>query len=205
MLFRESNGYAPHGVQDFVWVADYIDNRFLTEFDYKTLEKKDFYMIERNMLSKFGLIGQGAKLYFDVNTGTLNLNNSVLNISYSTSEREYHLTGTNLYGLYNDIITYKDAYTDADLNNPRGQFASHIHQFNFGFKKKFKFEDGVEMNLQIIVCLPYNKPAYVEIKVVSNKDLNDGEIYMKVAGRMTERIEAPLSKDYAGICQWAIK
>src|SRR5690606_16861723 len=129
---------------------------------------------------------------------------SILNISYKANDREYQLTGSNSQGLYSDIITFKDAYSDADIKNPNQQYSSRIHQYNFGFKKKLTFSDGTVFNFQALVCIPYNKPAYVELKIVSNKDL-DGEIYMKVAGRTIERIEAPLDTKLAGVCQWAIK
>lgn len=203
MSFEKSNGASPVN-QTFIWLAEYLDSSYLSEFDYQTKQNNNFYTINKGMLSKFGLVGQGMKLYFDVNTGSFNFNGSTLDISYKTSEKEYHLTGFSINGLFDDIITYKDAYSDADIRNPNQKYQSHIHQYNFGYKKKFIFVDGLELNFQAVVCLPYNKPAYVELKIVSNKDLN-GEIYMKVAGRMTERVEAPLNKDYAGVCQWAIK
>lgn len=207
MSFQKSNGYAPNGLtQDFTWLAEYIDSTYMSEFDYRTLTKNDFYLINRFNLAKFGLVGQGMKLFFDVNTGMFNLNDHVLNFSYATEDNEYRFTGSNAHGFYSDIITFKDAHSDADLTNntiSRG-YSTNIHQYNFGYKKKFAFDDGTIFNFQVLVCLPYNKPAYVEIKIVPNKNL-DGNLLIKKVGAMTEKIEAPLNKEYAGICQWIIR
>lgn len=201
-MFDRINGVSPVA-QDFVWLAEYYNGNGICEFDFKTKQKNDFYKIDRSLVSKFGLIGQGMKLYFDVSTGFFNLNGSQIIMTYKTKDREYHLTGHKI-GLYNDIITYKDAHTDANLRNPNEKFVSHIHQYNFGYKKKLSFDDGLELNFQAIVSLPYNSPASMEIKIVPNMDL-EGELYIKRVGAITEPIQAPLRKGYAGMTNWTIK
>lgn len=198
MTFEKSNGKS-HISQDFLWLAEYVSSQSICEFDFQTKKKNDFYKIKKEALSKFGLIGQGMKLFFDINTGFFNLNGNHVMMTYKTKDREYNITGHNL-GLYNDIITYKDAYTD----NIGKRFVSGIHQFNFGYKRKLSYDDGLQLNLQVICSLPYNSPAFMEIKIVSNKDL-DGQLYIKRVGGITEPIQAPLKQGYAGICQWIIK
>ena len=200
MIFETSKGISPVP-QDFVWVAEYLGGHYLSEFDFTTKRKNNFYSIDKWMLNKFGLIGNGMKLYFDSETGTFSLNGNQIQFAYKVKDKIYNLTGYG-NGEYNDIITYKDAYTDANIINPNQKFISHIHQYNFGFKKKLVFDD-VEFALQIVCCLPYNKPAYMQIKLVANQDL-DGELFIKKIGRIGESIHAPLKNDYAGILEWII-
>ncbi|MFF3150984.1 hypothetical protein ACFVRU_57190, partial [Streptomyces sp. NPDC057927] len=87
---------------------------------------------------------------------------------------------------YTDIITYKDAWTDAKLIN-NGKFSNQIHQYNFGFKKKLVFADGVEFAFQAVCCIPYNQHAFIEFKLVPNQDL-DGQLIIKKLGRISENI-----------------
>lgn len=203
MNYETTNGFSPSQQQEFAWLAEYMDGKSLCEFNPVTKEKNDFYMINRMLLNKFGLIGHGMKVYFETETGLLNLNGLQLLLSYRVGEKEYALTGYG-NGEYNDIITYKDAYTDANIVNPRQQFVSHIHQYNFGFKKKLTFSDGAEFALQVVCSFPYNRNAFLEIKIVPNQDL-DGELYIKKIGKIAESLNAPLKTGHAGICEWIIK
>lgn len=201
MNFETSNGVS-HVNQDFLWMVDYLDGKSLCEYDLLTTQRNDFYKINKSMIDKFGLIGHGMKLYVDSNTGMLNLNGLQLLFSYMVGDKEYSLTGFG-NGFYTDIISYKDAYTDADIVNPNQQYSSHIHTYNFGFKKKLVFGDGTEFALQIVCAIPRNRPAYLDIKIVSNQDL-DGNLYIKKVGRIAESIPAPLKSGHAGICEWQV-
>lgn len=203
MNFETTNAVSPASYQDFAWLAEYLDGSSLCEFNPITKEKNDYYMINRKFVKKFGLIGHGVKMFFETETGLFSLNNLQLLLSYKVNDKDYPLTGYG-NGDYTDIITYKDAYTDANIINPSHQFVSHIHQYNFGFKKKLSFADGSEFALQIVCCIPYNSNAYLEIKIVPNQDL-DGELYIKKIGKIAETIHAPLKSDHAGICEWIIK
>lgn len=188
--------------QDFLWVANDVYGNSLCEYNPKTHIKNDFYKINKETLESFGIFGHGVDLYFDVQTGKFNLGGMEYLISYLTEDGiEYNLTGYN-NGLYNDIITYKDAWTDAKLIND-GKFQNQIHQYNFGFKKKLSLFDNTEFALQVVCSVPYNKGAYFEIKLVPNKDLK-GSIIIKRIGRIAEPIKADLKEGYAWIGQWAI-
>lgn len=202
MGFEKSNGRSPVA-QDFIWMAEYNDGKYFSEFDYNTKEKNDFYLIQKHKLSTFGLIGNGFKLRFDVTTGSFFVNNTSINISYVIDGVEHMLTGL-FRGLnaFNDIISYKNAYSDADLKDSSGVFSSHIEQYNFGYKKQLIIND-VNIRFQAIMCIPNNSPAYIEFKLVSDKDL-DGTLRIKRAGGFLQEIDAPLKANIAGICEWTL-
>jgi hypothetical protein len=203
MIFQNYNGYSPVTNQDFIWIAEYVDGTYLSEFDLITHRPNSFYSIDKSKLIRFGLVGQGMKFYFEVGGGIFKLNGQMLMFTYIDENGiEYPLSGHNQ--LYNDIITYKDAYTDGNVfAGGSGVLKSVITQYNFGYKTKININD-LSFNFQAICCLPYNKPAYMEIKLVANKNIN-GKLRIYRSGRIVDEIEAPLKEGYAGFTKWVIR
>lgn len=191
-------------VQDFVWFGEYLDGSYIAEFKENGM-KVDFYSIKRNMLKMFSLVGHGNKLGFHIDSGTFELNRALLNISYIRDDgKTYQITGSRMFGDYSDIVTYKDAYADS-LKFASGEFASStISQYNLGFKKKLTFEDGVTFHVKVLIQIPYNEPARLEVRIVSSEDMN-GNLIIEKLGSRVEPIQAPLKKEYAGVCHWNIK
>lgn len=188
--------------QDFLWMCNFINGTKLCEFDVTTHNKNNFYTINKDLLMRFGIFGQGMDLYFDVDSGKFNINGNEYLVTYRTKEGiEFNLTGYG-NGLYNDIITYKDAWTDGNFTG-NNKATSTIVQYNFGFKKKLVFANSVEFAFQAVCCVPYNKPGYLEFKIVPNQDL-DGQVIIKRLGRLSDVIEAPLLQDNALILNWTI-
>jgi hypothetical protein len=203
MIFQNYHGYSPVRNQDFIWIAEYVDGTYLSEFDLITHRPNNFYSIDKNKLIRFGLVGQGMKLYFEVGGGIFKLNGQMIMFTYiDENGNEYFLTGQNK--LYNDIITYKDAHCDgAVFFGGSGVLQTNISQYNFGYKTKLLIND-IAFNFQCICCLPYNHPAFMEIKLVSNKDMN-GKLRVYRNNRIVDEIEAPLKEGYAGFTKWIIR
>lgn len=203
MIFQNYHGYSPVRQQDFIWIAEYIDGTYLSEYNLITHQANSFYSIDKNKLIRFGLVGQGMKLYFEVNGGIFKLNGQIIMFTYIDEDgNEYFLTGQNK--LYNDIITYKDACADGDIFfRGNGLLRTTINQYNFGYKTKINI-DNILFNFQAICCLPYNKPAFMEIKLVVNKNIN-GKLRIYRSGRIIDEIDAPLKEGYAGFTKWIIR
>lgn len=195
---------SPISNQSYIWVAEYYDNTYLPEFDMKTKEYNNFSHIDRDKLVKFGLIGEGSQIFFDVANGIFNINGNRIMISYKTDSQEYPLTGRTF--LYNDIITYKNAIAEARFSPgdmslvPTNQ---QLVEFSLGYKKKMELDD-VNINFYNIIHLPFNECPYFELKISSNKDL-EGKLIIRVNGLVVNTIEAPLIKDRAGLINWEIK
>jgi hypothetical protein len=204
MIKDKLNGKCFNKNQAFMWFGEYVNGTHITEFSEYNGDKTDFYKINKSNLITFGLSGQGFLFYFDTATGVFNLNGSKVYATYETKDRTYDLSGMRSKSTFTDVITYKDAYTDASLHNPRKGYSSGINQYNLGYKTKISFENGVQFSLQNILMIPKNNPAYLEIKIVSNTDL-DGELVIKRLGVGEERLKAPLKKNYAGFCHWKVK
>lgn len=202
MIF-ENRQYSRSPIQQsYIWVAEYYDNTYLAEFDLETKKSNGFSNIDKQKLIKFGLIGEGSQIFFDVANGIFNINGNRVAISYVTDIQEYPLTGRTF--LYNDIITYKNAIAEADFS-VRGLIPSNqqITGYSLGYKKKMDLS-GVSINFYNIIHLPFKQPPYFEIKISSNKDL-EGKLVIRVNGMDVDTIEAPLIKNGAGIINWEIK
>lgn len=195
---------SPVNTQDYIWLAEFYDGTQLSEFDLNTKKPCNFYDIDKDRLIRFGLLGNGSQAYFDVGNGIFNINGHRIMMSYITDSQEYPLTGRTF--LYNDIIAYKEANTDATLS-PRNdvirQFNSKITSFNVGYKKKMELE-GVNINFYNVLTLPLDEPAYMQIKISADKDLK-GKLVIRVNGLISEEIKAPLIANMTGIINWIIK
>ncbi len=185
--------------QDFIWVAEYADGSNIAEFDLLTRKENSFYSIQRDKLIRFGLIGHGMGLYYEVPGGIFKLNGRMIELIYKTKVREYYLTGH--AKMYNDIITYKDAEAVLKLD---GTTQSNITQFNFGYKQELEFEDGLKFNLRVLCKIPYNQPIYMNIRLVANKEVC-GFLHIKRNGLVCDVFEAPLRKGVGGELNWVVR
>ncbi|WP_107924855.1 hypothetical protein [Lysinibacillus parviboronicapiens] len=199
MLFANAGNNQAYGIP-FNWNADYANGKNYAEYDLLTHKKNDFYLIQKNQVIRFGLFGQGMKLYFEMSDGSFNLNGRRIEIEYIDEIAEvYHLT-TNFAD--KDLITYKEAY--ADYNNVQGIQQSNLKSINFGYKTNYE-KEGVQLFFQPIVSLPLdNESPFVEVKLTSNKSMN-GHLVFKSRGIEVERFYAPLEANRAGQMNWTIK
>ncbi|OXS74293.1 hypothetical protein B1B04_09200 [Lysinibacillus sp. KCTC 33748] len=184
----------------FNWNADYANGKNYAEYDLLTHKKNDFYLIQKNQVIRFGLFGQGMKLFFEMCDGSFNLNGRRIEIEYIDENSEvYHLT-TNFED--KDLITYKEAY--ADYNNVQGIQKSNIKSINFGYKTTYK-KDDTQFFFQSVVSLPLeNESPFIELKLTSNKSMN-GHLVFKSRGIEIERFYAPLEANRTGQINWTIK
>lgn len=198
-MFNSPYSWSPVD-QEMVWCAEYLDGTSLCEFDFKTHKENSFYSIDKSKLIRFGLIGLGHKLYFEVYGGSFKLLGQEVEFRYIDNEKIYPLTGHKSF--YNDIITYKDAEF---MFNPSklGSGRSVINQYNFGYKKNLKV-NGVNFNFQSICQIPFRKNIRFEIKLVSDKEIN-GKLEIRRNGKVVSLIDAPLKKNVGGMVSWVMK
>lgn len=105
--------------QAYIWIADYYDGTYLSEYDLQTQHAHRFYDINKEKLVLFGLIGQGSQVYYNVSNGVFHINADRYSISYECEEQEYPLTGRTF--VYNDIIQFKNGSSEANMAGFSGQ------------------------------------------------------------------------------------
>lgn len=186
--------------QPYVWVAEYLDGTHLSEFDYQTTEENDYYKILRNDLLRFGLLGDGCSMYFEVYGGVFKILGQMLEMTYVTDDKTYLLTGQPM--MYSDIITHKDAEF---IFNPKveGSGYNAITQYNFGYKAKFSI-DGVNFSFKAICQVPMTSIPMMEIKIVASESLN-GRLHIKKNGRDFDIVDAPIKKNKGGHILWQLR
>jgi hypothetical protein len=207
MSFQLINGVHPIQDLDFIWVAFYSNGTMDTEYDLETHQKdvNKFYNIDKQSLIQFGLVGHGAKMYFDSINGVFDVNMSKFTFEYHVDDTVIHLNGLDLG--YKDLITYKEAVSDIDTKgrvaNGGSGFKGSIQQYNVGYKKKLTTQLG-DIYFQCILSLPRNDVGFFEIKITSSSDLN-GRLVFKRDGLEVDKIQAPLQANVSGQINWTMK
>ncbi|MDQ0657520.1 hypothetical protein [Paenibacillus sp. W2I17] len=191
--------------QAYIWIADYYDGTYLSEYDLQTQHPHRFYDINKEKLVLFGLMGQGSQVYYNVANGVFHINADRYSISYECEEQEYPLTGRTF--VYNDIIQFKNGSSEANMAGFSGQgnsgaFRNTIECFNFGYKKTMNLNDA-QINFQCVCSLPLKESVFFQIKISSNLDL-PGQLVIRKNGFVIDRIIAPLKANHAGIINWDI-
>ncbi|WP_028588867.1 hypothetical protein [Paenibacillus massiliensis] len=187
--------------QEFIWHAEYNDQTSLSEYDFVTKEENLFKSIDANKLIRFGLIGQGQRLYYEVNSGIFKIIGKMYEFSYVTANCTYSLTGQQIK--YNDHITFKSAEMFVDPVVLKTVIDPVITDYSFGYKVSLLL-DGVEINFKALCVISYDNPMYLNLRLVSSKSL-DGELVIKRNGMTIDKIKAPLNKKIAGETNWIIQ
>lgn len=189
--------------QDYIWMGEYSDGTHLSEYHYQTKKRGDFNTIRKESLIRFGLIGNGMRLYHEVLGGFFHLRGQIYEIVYKVGDKEYYLTGQSQ--LYNDVITYKDAEAWANFNQrDNTNFPSRVTAFNTGYKKSLKI-DGINFNFKAIISVPCNNaPINLTVRIVADTDL-DGRLVIKRNGTQVAEFDAPLRKGMGGQVMWYVR
>lgn len=187
--------------QDFIWVSEYMDGSYLSEFDFHTKTENNYYDIQRQKLLRYSLVGHNMKLSYEIFGGYFNLAGKMIEVVYKVGDKEYWITGQQK--MYNDLISYKDAEAAINLMGSNGGVTSTITQFNFGYKTELEIDD-VKFNFKAICKLPFNQPIYLNFWLVADQDL-DGVFQIRRNGRVVEEIKAPLTADVGGEINWIIQ
>lgn len=188
--------------QDFLWYGEYSDGSMIAEYDLNTNKRVSFYDIEKDSLIRFGMVGHGMHLYYEVFGGVFKLNGQPVEVIYKISSEEYNLTGNPT--MYNDIITYKNAESTAVFKRKEpGRIINRVTQYNFGYKANLLVK-GVNFHFKAICSIPYNRPVYMHFRLTADKDL-DGKLIIRKNGLVIDEFNAPLKKDVGGELNWIVR
>lgn len=189
--------HSPVTDQDFIWIASYMDGTYLTEYSFDTKIKNNFYDINKNSLIRFGLIGHGMNLYFEVYGGEYKLAGRMIEVFYKDrkTNEDYPLTGHAL-SPYNNIDQRKHGESAIDRSLVQGFSNGEIKQFDFGYTKNLLVKD-VNFIFKTTCCLPYGQNFYLNIELTADRDFEDGMIVIRKNGTQLFELDAPLEKDTA--------
>jgi hypothetical protein len=189
--------HSPVANQDFIWMAAYMDGTYLSEYDFDTKQKNDFYTVNKSSLIRFGLIGHGMNLYFEVYGGEYKLAGRMIEVFYKDrkTNEEFPLTGHAL-SPYNNICQCKHGESAINRNLIQGFANGEIVQFDFGYTKNLSV-NGVNFIFKTICCVPFGRNFYLNIELTADKDFEDGLIIVRKNGTQLFELDAPLEKGVA--------
>lgn len=187
--------------QEFIWVAEYNDQTFLSEYDFTTKEENSFKSVETDKLIRFGFIGQGHRFYYEVNSGIFKIIGKMYEFNYVTENKTYSLTGQQTK--YNNLVSLKSAEMFIDPIALKTVIEPVITDYSFGYKVPLLI-DRVEFIFEALCVISYNSPMYLKLKLISSETL-DGELVIKRNGAVIDKIEAPLNKNISGGTNWIIQ
>lgn len=190
---------------DYMFMAEYLDGALLFECHQDMKKGRTVKEVDKNKVIRFGLIGQGLRTYFNIANGIFIHDGNKIEMIYKTKEREYNLTNNTM--LYNDLIYFKNAYTECQhsFTNNRSNASGQVFTgYNYGYKTKLTFDDGTQFYFKPILSIPLNQPTNLNIRLVSNKDL-DGVIVIKINDLTKYELIAPLEKNIGGELTWFLR
>lgn len=189
---------SPKGAdQPFIWFASYENQELITEFEDDGRENS-FYSIDKSRIKEFGLLGRKAKLFYDSNTGVFNIVGHKVEFLLELDDGKV-IPLTKQPEPYNDIITYKSAYTDYNLTTK--QTCSYIDAYFFGYKHSFARNDGMEIHSKIIFSLPMDDTMHFGIRLATNKDIS-GKLITFIDGEATNEFNIDVQKNEATEIEW---
>ncbi|AUM65596.1 hypothetical protein C0R09_14265 [Brevibacillus laterosporus] len=196
-MLSHINLYSPVPQRVFIWLAEYVDGTHLSEFDFNTKQENDFYSIDKKTVVRFGLIGQGHKLYYETFGGHFKLGNGQIDLVYKTRDKEYFLTGQNEF--YQDLITFKRAEAEINLLNNFGELSPIITEYVFGYKHKLKFED-ISFHIKVLIGLSEQSPTLI-LRLVADRNVQ-GSLKIKLNGGIVSESVANLTKETGQEFSW---
>jgi len=190
--------------QDFIWLAAMSDGTFFPEFSFDNGTPNKFQDIDRSSLIRFGLIGMGLNMYYEVYGGYFNICGRMIEVIYKDkiTNTEYYLTGQPFIP-YNDIIQFKNAFSDLIPSGENGPLRSNISQYNFGYKQNLKIND-VNFNFKAICCVPYGGNVYLNFRLVSDRDFDKGVFIVRKNNLETFEYDAPMQANHAYEMNWVV-
>lgn len=175
--------------QRYIWYGKYNDDSMVYEFDNNGIET-NFTEIKKEDLTSFGLMGNGGRVYFDVNDGLIHLDTTrVLNL-YLLDENDDKIKITEIPDYkYNDIIQYKKGYMDFRYGRGIQEGKIKASEHFMGYKVDLKDKENT-IKAQVIYCLPVRGTIHLIMKLNSiDRDFN-GKLVAQYGGN---RDEAPLN------------
>lgn len=211
LSFTNINAVSPIPTQPFLWMAEYFSGG-LVEYDLETGEPNNFKSIDKSKLVRFGLVGNNRKMWYEVVGGSFHIAGRNIGIAYETKDgKRYVLAGNGAFNM-NDPISFKQGYIDISLgmgaNKKHTKHSTHtettrISGYYYGYKNQMKIED-VSFSFKPIVAIPMGKPAYIEVNLVADKDL-DGKLIFIRNGKDFESFEGALQAGKTAKINWLIK
>ena len=161
---------SPENDQEYIYFAEYYDGTILYEYD-NDHNHLNFNSIEQDKVHYFGFIGNGMKVYWDLQTGLFYIGKQWYKIVISAIEDENNFIPVSVESQKKDLITFKEAHTDCLINGgylPEDQRGNIIDGYFIGFKTKME-----DVFIQILFSIPVtgaDRRPFFGVRISSKND-----------------------------------
>ena len=187
LTFQEVKPFSPIHTQPFIWMVEYFLGDGLTEFDLNTQEPNPFQLIDKSKIKRFGLIGNGAKLFFNSNGGVFRILGKKYRFGISIDGIYYNLNPSENF--VNDIITYKQAEAIMNINDSAYDTTPKIKGYFFGYKTKLQVKD-MKISLKPIISIIEGEPLRLHLSITTDKDYTG---VIQIVKNEMDKFEYPIS------------
>lgn len=149
----------------------------------QTVIENKFYTLKMDEIQQLGIMGNGGKIYFDVEDGIIHLDgNRDLNVYFMLGDKRVDITNNSEVDYSKDLIERHYASYDFNLSNNGDPVTSkgNVNANGIGYTANIKtMHEGEMVNFkcELIYVLPMRQPNYIMLSITSDID-TDVELHL---------------------------
>ena len=184
---------------NYIWYAKYKDDSFKYEADdNKNKTEFDSVYKDRDKIKEFGLIGEGKRISYQLDTGLIS--NTEMSWNYhddfqfklSTDNGTVNIT-ENPDADYTDFTARKYVHADISLGQEVHDVIPEIGQIAFGYTTNIEC-DGINVKVEILYLI-YEDREEIKVSLTPDQDLDADLAFRLVNTLITGSIRVNLKKD----------
>lgn len=185
---------------DYIWYAKYNDNSFKYESDdSKNITNFDSVYHDRDKIKEFGLIGDGKKISYQLNTGLIaktDMNGNISNdfhFTLGTDSGTVNIT-SNPSASYTDFTARKYVHADVSLGQEVHDVIPKVDMFAFGYTTNIECDEA-KIKVEILF-LTNECGEEIKVSLTPDQDLSADLTFKLVDNSlMTGTVKVDLKKD----------
>lgn len=184
---------------NYIWYAKYKDDSFKYEAD-ENKNKTEFDSVykDRDKIKEFGLIGEGQRLSYQLDTGLIS--NTDINgndhddfqFSLSTDNGTVNIT-ENPDADYTDFTARKYVHTDISLGQEVHDVIPEVGPIAFGYTTNIEC-DETKVKVEILYLI-YEDREEIKVSLIPDQDLDADLTFRLVNTLITGTVRVNLKKD----------
>lgn len=185
---------------DYIWYAKYNDNSFKYESDdSKNITNFDSVYHDRDKIKEFGLIGDGKKISYQLNTGLIaktDMNGNISNdfhFTLGTDSGTVNIT-SNPSASYTDFTARKYVHADVSLGQEVHDVIPKVDMFAFGYTTNIECDEA-KIKVEILF-LTNECGEEIKVSLTPDQDLSADLTFKLVDNSlMIGTVKVDLKKD----------
>lgn len=189
--------------QDMMYLAEYADGTYITEYDELTAKRRPFDNLQMDGIMRFGLTGIGIPMYIESHGGYFHISGRNIQVKYVVGNKDYYLIGHPRS--YRNFTYYKTGFAELAMS-PKAEMVAwgkpdgQIESYHFGYREHILTE-GIMFDFKAVCNIPYQKAVSMTFELHADMELN-GELVVLSGGQEVFRQTAPIDPEEGGTVEW---